>query len=89
MHRTSLFLTEELETGLKALKERYGTPEAESIRRAITAYLRDHGVLSDLVFAAEAASLPASAFCHLRATELQRVVVSSGSSRYTSSRVWR
>ena len=45
MHRTSLFLTEELETGLKALKERYGTPEAESIRRAITAYLRDHGVL--------------------------------------------
>ena len=45
MHRTSLFLTEELHAGLRVLKDQHGTPEAESIRRAITAYLTEKGVL--------------------------------------------
>ena len=44
MHRTSLFLTKELHAGLKALKQEHGTPEAESIRRAITAYLKEKRV---------------------------------------------
>ena len=30
--------------GLKALKDEHGTPEAESIRRAIAAYLAEKGV---------------------------------------------
>ncbi len=45
MRRVSFFISEQLEAGLKALKEEHGTPEAESIRRAITAYLKDKGVL--------------------------------------------
>ena len=44
--RVSFFLDEELGEGLKALKERHGTPEAESIRRAIAEYLDRHGVSS-------------------------------------------
>ena len=42
--RTSVFLDPELLEGLKALKGRDGTPEAEAIRRAIAAYLEHRGV---------------------------------------------
>jgi predicted DNA-binding protein len=35
----------ELAEGLKALKEKHGTAESESIRRAIAAYLREMGVM--------------------------------------------
>jgi predicted DNA-binding protein len=41
----SLFMSPELEAGLKALKVEHGTPEAESIRRAVAAYLTAMGVL--------------------------------------------
>jgi hypothetical protein len=40
MKRVSLFLRNDLRDGLAVLKRRHGTPEAESIRRAIEAYLR-------------------------------------------------
>ncbi len=42
--RTSFYLDAELQAGLKELKERDGTPEAESIRRAIAAYLAAKGI---------------------------------------------
>jgi hypothetical protein len=45
MRRVSLFISEELLEGLKALKVEHGTPEAESIRRAIAAYLKEKGLL--------------------------------------------
>jgi predicted DNA-binding protein len=35
----------ELADGLKALKEKHGTAESESIRRAIAAYLEQQGVM--------------------------------------------
>jgi predicted DNA-binding protein len=44
MRRISLFLPEDLLAGLKALKVEHGRPEAESIRRAIAAYLAEKGV---------------------------------------------
>jgi hypothetical protein len=44
MRRVALFIPEELLAGLKALKIEHGTPEAESIRRAIAAYLGEKGV---------------------------------------------
>jgi predicted DNA-binding protein len=44
MHRVSFFLSPELERGLKVLKDRDGVPQAESIRRAITTYLKEKGV---------------------------------------------
>ena len=44
MRRVSLFIPEDLLAGLKALKVKDGTPEAESIRRAIAAYLAGKGV---------------------------------------------
>jgi hypothetical protein len=44
MHRISLFVSKELEAGLKALKAEHGTPEAESIRRAIAMYLTEKGL---------------------------------------------
>ncbi len=44
MKRVSFFLPANLEAGLKALKEEHGTPEAESMRRAIAAYLEAKGV---------------------------------------------
>ncbi len=44
MRRVSLFISEDLLAGLKALKAEHGTPEAESIRRAIAAYLAEKGV---------------------------------------------
>jgi len=42
--RTSVFLDPELLDGLKALKARDGTPEAEAIRRALAEYLERRGV---------------------------------------------
>ena len=44
MRRVSLFIPEALLEGLKTLKGHHGTPEAESIRRAIAAYLAEKGV---------------------------------------------
>jgi metal-responsive CopG/Arc/MetJ family transcriptional regulator len=44
MRRVAVFIPEDLLTGLKALKAEHGTPEAESIRRAIAAYLAEKGV---------------------------------------------
>ena len=46
MRRVAVFIPEELLQGLKALKAEHGTPEAESIRRAISAYLAEKGVKS-------------------------------------------
>ena len=45
MRRVAFFISEDLDGGLKALKQEHGTPEAESIRRALMAYLQDKGVL--------------------------------------------
>jgi hypothetical protein len=45
MRRLSFFISEPLDDGLKALKERDGVAEAESIRRALAAYLKEKGVL--------------------------------------------
>jgi predicted DNA-binding protein len=45
MRRLAFFISDELDAGLKALKAENGTPEAETIRRALTAYLTDKGVL--------------------------------------------
>jgi metal-responsive CopG/Arc/MetJ family transcriptional regulator len=44
MRRVSLFISEELLAGLDVLKDEHGTPHAESIRRAIAAYLAEKGV---------------------------------------------
>lgn len=44
MRRVSLFIAEDLLAGLDALKAEHGTPHAESIRRAIAAYLVEKGV---------------------------------------------
>jgi hypothetical protein len=44
MRRVSLFLPADLLNGLERLKHQYGTPQAESIRRAIAAYLAEKGV---------------------------------------------
>ena len=44
MRRIAVFIPEELLAGLKALKAEHGTPEAESIRRAIAAYFAAKGV---------------------------------------------
>ena len=41
----NFYIDPELADGLKALKERTGAPEAESIRRALAEYLRKHGVI--------------------------------------------
>lgn len=45
MRRLAFLIPEDLDAGLKALKEQHGTPEAETIRRALTAYLAEKGVL--------------------------------------------
>jgi Ribbon-helix-helix protein, copG family len=42
--RYSFFIDDELAKGLKVLKARDGTPEAEAIRRAIGDYLKARGV---------------------------------------------
>ncbi len=44
MRRVALFIPEDLLSGLKVLKAEHGAPEAESIRRAIAAYLAGKGV---------------------------------------------
>jgi len=45
--RVSFFLDDDLETGLKTLKEKVGIPQAEAIRRAIREYLERQGVAID------------------------------------------
>jgi len=52
MRRVSLFLGEDLLAGLERLKREHGTPQAESVRRAIAAYLMDKGVLRPGPFSA-------------------------------------
>ncbi len=47
MRRLSFFIPEHLDAGLKALKVEHGTPEAETLRRALAAYLKEKGVLQD------------------------------------------
>ena len=42
---TSLELPSELKEGLEAVKVRDGIPQSEQIRRAITAWLQEKGVL--------------------------------------------
>lgn len=42
--RYSFFIDEDLDAGLKALKERDGTPEAEAVRRAIAEFLKRRGI---------------------------------------------
>ena len=42
--RISFFIEPALKRGLSELQERYGVPEAESIRRAIAQYLEAQGV---------------------------------------------
>jgi hypothetical protein len=42
--RTSFYISEDLQRGLEALKERDGMPAAEAIRRAIAAYLAEKGI---------------------------------------------
>jgi hypothetical protein len=44
MRRVAVFIPDDLLAGLKALKAEHGTPEAESIRRAIAAYLAEKGI---------------------------------------------
>jgi hypothetical protein len=49
MRRVSLFIDETLLAGLDALKAEHGTPHAESVRRAIAAYLAGKGVKTESV----------------------------------------
>ena len=44
--RYTFFITEELDRALKALKARDGMPEAEALRRGLTAFLVQKGILS-------------------------------------------
>jgi hypothetical protein len=43
--RYTFYITDELDQALKALKERDGMPEAEALRRGLTAFLVEKGVL--------------------------------------------
>ena len=45
MRRLSFFISDELDEGIKALKREHGTPEAETIRRALAVYLAEKGLL--------------------------------------------
>lgn len=45
MRRLNFYIPRHLDEGLQALKEREGVLPAETIRRALSAYLRDKGVL--------------------------------------------
>ena len=47
MRRLCFLIPEQLDAGLKALKAEHGTPEAETIRRALTAYFKEKGVLQE------------------------------------------
>jgi hypothetical protein len=51
--RYTFFITEELDRGLKALKQRDGMPEAEALRRGLTAFLVAKGVLAAPAAAAQ------------------------------------
>lgn len=42
--RYTFFITDDLDAGLKAVKDRDGVPEAETLRRALTEYLRKKGL---------------------------------------------
>jgi hypothetical protein len=42
--RYSFFIDDQLAAGLKALKDRDGTPEAEAVRRAIADFLAKSGI---------------------------------------------
>ena len=42
----SFLISDELDSGLKALKDRDGMPEAEAIRRALAQFLQEKGVLA-------------------------------------------
>jgi hypothetical protein len=44
--RYTFFITEELDRALKALKARDGMPEAEALRRGLTAFLVQKGILT-------------------------------------------
>lgn len=44
--RYTFYITEELDRALKALKQRDGMPEAEALRRGLTAFLIEKGVLA-------------------------------------------
>lgn len=41
----TFYIDPELADGLKALKDKTGAPESESIRRALAVYLRKQGVI--------------------------------------------
>lgn len=41
----NFYIDPELAEGLKALKEKTGAPEAESVRRALSEYLKKQGVM--------------------------------------------
>ena len=45
MRRLAFWIPGHLADGLKALKAEHGTPEAETIRRALDAYLSEKGAL--------------------------------------------
>jgi hypothetical protein len=47
MRRLCFYISTDLDAGLKALKAQYGTPDAETIRRALTVYLTEKGVLKE------------------------------------------
>ena len=47
MRRMCFYISEPLDAGLKVLKAEHGTPEAETIRRALTAYFKEKGVLQE------------------------------------------
>lgn len=47
MRRFCFYISTDLDAGLKALKAQHGTPDAETIRRALTAYLAEKGVLKE------------------------------------------
>ena len=49
MRRVSLFIDETLIAGLDQLKAEHGTPHAESVRRAIKAYLAEKGAKPESV----------------------------------------
>jgi hypothetical protein len=46
MRRLCFFISPELDKGLKVMKAEHGTPEAETIRRALTKYLAEKGALT-------------------------------------------
>jgi len=42
----NFYIDADLAAGLKALKERHGAPEGESVRRAVREYLERQGVIN-------------------------------------------